>query len=261
MSTSSTDNKTVSSVVLAGAPAEEELRAKYSIENRAEIPLCGKKMIQYVLDALRASPHVGNICVVGDIQGEGVDKTIPSAGSLIDNLIGGVAACDAGDGMVLVVTSDIPMVTSEAIEDFLARCRETEAEFYYSIISKEANEQRFPGMARTYVKLAEGTFTGGNIMLVSSRLIANNGELIRELLAARKSPLKLAGIIGMRFLVRALIAQTVWPGALKLAFAEETVGRVVKGRVKAVPTPFAEIGADVDKMEHIEFAEKALGAL
>ncbi len=248
----------VPAVVLAGAPAEQELRDKYSIENRAEVPLCGRKMIQYVLDALHGSPHVGNISVVGDIQCEGVSKTIPPAGSLIDNLIAGVKACESEDGHVLIVTSDIPMVTSDAIEDFLARCRETDDEFYYAVISKDVNEAKYPGMARTYIKLAEGTFTGGNIMLVSSRLIAENGDLIRELLAARKSPVKMSGIIGMQFLFRALVAQTVWRGALPIAFAEKTVGRIVKARLRAVQTQYAEIGADVDKPEHVEFAEKAL---
>lgn len=248
----------IPAVVLAGAPAEQDFRAKYSISHRAEIPLGGKMMIQYVLDALRGSSHVGSICVVGDIQCEGADKIIPSAGSLIDNLIAGVNECSGDDGLVLVVTSDIPMLTSEAVEDFIARCGESEADFYYSIISKEVNDQQFPGMKRTYAKTADGIFTGGNIMLVRSRVIAENGGIIRELLAARKSPIKLAGIIGMGFLVRALLAQTVWPGALKIAFVEETVGRIMKGRMKGVPTPYAEIGADVDKLEHVEFAEAAL---
>lgn len=248
----------VQAVVLAGAPAEQDLKDKYSVDNRAEVPINGKKMIQYVLDALHGSPHVGNIRVVGDLSCEGVAQVVPSAGTLIDNLIAGVKACDAGDGHVLIVTSDIPMVTSEAIEDFLARCRETDDEFYYAVISKEVNEAKYPGMERTYIKLAEGVFTGGNIILVSSRLITENGDLIRELLAARKSPVKMSGIIGMRFLFRAVIAQTIWPGALPLAFAEQTVGRIAKARVKAIRTSYAEIGADVDKMEHMEFAERAL---
>lgn len=249
----------VPAVVLAGAPAEQELKDKYSIENRAEVPLRGKRMIDYVLDALHGSPHVGDICIVGNIPCEGVAKTVPPAGSIIDNLIAGVKACGGG-GHVLVVTSDIPMVTSEAIEDFLTRCRETDDEFYYAVISKDVNDAKYPGMARTYVKLAEGTFTGGNIMLVSSRLVAENGDLIRDLLAARKEPVKMSRIIGMSFLFRALIAQTVWRGALPISFAEKTVGRIVKARLRAVQTPYAEIGADVDKPEHVEFAENALSS-
>jgi GTP:adenosylcobinamide-phosphate guanylyltransferase len=248
----------IPAVVLAGAPAEPELKERYSIENRAEVPIAGKQMIRYVLDALVASPHVGGICVVGDIQCEGVDRIVPSAGGLVENLIAGVKACGEGEQRVLVVTSDIPMLTSEAVEDFIARCAETDADFYYSIIRKETAEKRFPGMKRTYARLAEGTFTGGNIFLVSRGCILENADLIREVMAARKSVPRLARIIGLGFLVRALIAQVIWAKALNLPGGERTVGRVFRMRIKAVETPYAEIGADVDKPEHIEFAERAM---
>ena len=247
----------IPAVVLAGAPVEPGMKAKHSVEYRAEVPIAGKAMAQYVIDALRDSPHVGYISVIGDIRCEGADRIVPSAGSLVENLVAGVKSVEA-ESRVLVVTSDIPMVTSEAIEDFIARCADTDADFCYSIISKETNEKRFPGMKRTYARLAEGIFTGGNIVLVSRKLIIENADLIRELMAARKSVIRLARIIGMRFLVRAAIAQTLCAKALTLRFAEETVGRVLKAKLKAVETPYAEIGADVDKPEHIELAEAAL---
>jgi GTP:adenosylcobinamide-phosphate guanylyltransferase len=248
----------IPAVVLAGAPADAEMAEKYSIRSRADLPLAGKKMIQHVMDALAASPHVGDVCVVGDIQCGGASRIIPPAGDLVENLIAGVKALGEEAERVLVVTSDIPMLTSEAVEDFIARCAETEADFHYAIISKETAEKRFPGMKRTYAKLAEGTFTGGNIFLVSRGCILENAEPIRELMAARKSVLRLARIIGIRFLVRALVAQVLCPCALNLRGAEKTVGRVFRMRVKAVETPYAEIGADVDKLEHVDFAEKAL---
>jgi len=250
----------IPAVVLAGAPADAEMAEKYSIRNRADLPLAGKKMIQHVMDALAASPHVGDVCVVGDIQCEGASWIVPPAGDLVENLIAGVKALGEEAERALVVTSDIPMLTSEAVEDFIARCAETDADFSYAIISKEAAEKRFPGMKRTYAKLAEGTFTGGNIFLVSRECILENAARISELMAARKSVLRLARIIGFGFLVRALVAQVFWSGAMNLRSAEKTVGRVFKMKVKAVQTPYAEIGADVDKLEHVEFAENALKA-
>jgi GTP:adenosylcobinamide-phosphate guanylyltransferase len=248
----------IPAVVLAGAPAEPEMKERYSVENRAEVPIAGKKMIRHVLDALADSPHVGSIRVIGDIHCEGVAQVVPSAGGLVENLIAGVEASGEGEGRVLVVTSDIPMLTSEAVEDFIARCAETDADFCYSIIRKETAEKRFPGMKRTYARLAEGVFTGGNAVLVSRRLIAENADVIREIMAARKSVPRLARIIGLRFLVRALIAQVIWAKAINLPGLEKTLGRILRAKVKAVETPYAEIGADVDKPEHIEFAEQAM---
>ena len=252
-----TDRKELPAVVLAGAPAEPEMAAKYAITNRAEIPFAGKTMLRHVVDALNASSYVGEIGVVGNTVCEGVIRVIPPAGTIMDNLIAGTEAYSSA-GHVLIVTSDIPLVTPEAIDDFIERCGDLSADFYYPVVSKVDSEAKFPGMPRTYAKLAEGTFTGGNIMVVRAQFIAENGGLIREILNARKSVSKLARLIGFGTLVRALIAQTMWPGALNICALENTVGRILNGKVKAVQTPYAEISADVDKLEHIEAIEKML---
>jgi len=145
-------------VVLAGGLADPETQAKYSIEYRAEMPIAGKKMVQYVIDALDKASHVGDICVVGNTKCEGVNRIIPAGGSMIDNLIAGINAY-GNTGAVLVATADIPLLTPEAVDDFIERCVEHEADFYYPIISRELSEKRFPGMRRTYARIAEGTNT------------------------------------------------------------------------------------------------------
>lgn len=245
-------------VVLAGAEAEPELAARYSVSCRAEVPVGGKTMIARVLDALDRASHVGSICVVGDVRCEGASQVIPSAGSLMENLIAGMKAC-ASDGHVLVATSDIPMVTSEAIDDFIERCGSLDADFYYPIISREDSKRQFPGMRRTYARMAEGIFTGGNIMAMSSRFLIDNAELIREALAARKSVVRLARLIGLPVLLRVAIAQAVWAKATSLSHLENTLGRILNAKVKAVQTPYAEIGADVDDLAQLKAAEKLLG--
>jgi molybdopterin-guanine dinucleotide biosynthesis protein A len=247
-------------VILAGGAADPDMAEKYSVENRAAVPIAGKMMIQYIADALSASRYVTDVHVVGNIKCEGASVIVPPTGSLIENLIAGVKSCsgDSPDRLVLVATSDIPLITSAAVDDLIERCNEPGTDFFYPVITKEANEKRFPGMKRTYARLAEGTFTGGNIMVMRSGFVMQNADLIRNIFDARKSVIKLAGLIGFPTLMRAVIAQTVWPGAAGLPVLEKTVGRMLNARIKAVQTPYPEIGADVDKMEHIAFAEAAL---
>lgn len=241
----------ISAVILAGAPADAEMQAKHSIRNRAEIPIAGKPMIRYVVDALKGSRDVGNVRLIGDIQCEGADKVIPSAGSMIANLVAGVEASEGAH--VLISTSDIPMLTAEAVDDFIRRCGDLSADLYYAIIPKEECEKRFPGMRRTYVRLAEGTFTGGNMVIISSEFVRKNSEYLRQVFAVRKKPLKLAGLIGVGTLVRAIIAQKVWAGAINLPLLERTAGRALKADLKAVQTPYAEIGSDVDDIGQMEY--------
>lgn len=247
-------------VVLAGGEADPDMVAKYAIRNRAALPLAGKQMIEYVVDALTGSPAVTEVHVVGNIECKGATKIIPPAATLIENLIEGIKSCSADDPnqLVLVATSDIPLITSEAINDLAERCTDTDIDFFYPIITKESNEKRFPGMKRTYARLAEGTFTGGNVMVMRSGFVIQNADTIRSVFDARKSVARLAGLIGLPILLRAVVAQTVWAGAINIPSIERTIGRMLHAKVKAVTTPFAEIGADVDKVEHVAFAETAL---
>lgn len=247
-------------LVLAGAPADAEMAGKYAVKNRAEVPIAGKPMIQHVLDALKASSHVMNTCVIGDISCSGAGRIIPTAGKMMDNLLAGMRACgDEGTkGLVLVVTSDIPLITSEAIDYFIAACAREDADFYYPVISKESSEARFPGVKRTYAKLAEGTFTGGNIMAMGSRFVIENEDVLRGAMAARKSVPRLAGLIGVGTLIRAIIAQTVYPKALSIRDLEAAAGRVLHARLKAIQVPYPEIGADVDTIEQLESMERLI---
>jgi hypothetical protein len=248
----------IPALVLAGAPADPDMEAMYAIKYRAELPVAGKAMVRYVIEALNASARVGDVCLVGNNEYDGVSKTVRPAGSIMDNLLAGMKAC--GGGSVLVVTSDIPLVTAEAMDDFVERCGDRDADFYYPIVSRADCERRFPGMRRTYVRMAEDTFTGGNIMIIRSEFLIGNAGIIGEALNARKSPMRLASMIGSRVLVRALIAQCVWPGAIDLALLEKTASRILKGRLQAVRTPYPEIGADVDRGEHLAAIEQILVA-
>lgn len=252
-----TEKKRLPAVILAGAPASEELKEAYGVEWRALAPVCGAPMLCYIIDALKASGRAQSISVVSGFPCEGVDKTIPSANSMLENLVNGVGNT-AESGHVLIATSDIPLITPEAIADFTDRCGNLDADFYYPIVPKEQNLSKFPKLKRTYARLAEGTFTGGNIMIVDAKFIKENAQRIKEALDARKSVSRLAKIIGAGVLIRAILAQTIWPGALKLSMLEKAAGRVLGARLRAVETPYAEIGADADTVGQIALAEEIL---
>jgi len=250
-------NGSLPAIVLAGAPAEPDMAEMHGIVNRADLPIAGRTMIQRIVDALIASANVGEIVVIGDAACSGDLKRIESRGSLIDNLIAGAETC-AEAARMLVCTSDIPAATAETIDDFVGRCADYDADFFYPIVTKEDSERRFPGVKRTYAKMAEGTFTGGNIMLFSRRFILENGDTIRSVAQNRKSILGLARLLGIGVLLRVVLAQAVWPGAITLADLEKVAGRILGAQIKAVTTPMAEIAADVDNLEQAADIERCM---
>ena len=66
---------------------------------------------------------------------------------MFDNLRLGIDSLQS-DAKVLIVTSDIPLIAPEAIQDFIRRCDAVEADVYYPITTKEVNERKYPGVHR-----------------------------------------------------------------------------------------------------------------
>lgn len=230
-------------VLLAGAPAGPELSPAAPKMSRAMIPLGDKTMLQWVVDALRGANSIGRIIAVGDVAADGLDLVIEPGDNLIVNIRHGIKAASSG-GVVLVVCSDIPMLSSEAVEDFLCRAP-ADVELAYPIIRKE-DCAKHPELKRTYLKTGDGEFTGGNMMLLSSEFVDRNYSAIQRAYEARKRPIQLACMIGLGVLVRLLVAR-IFPGALRIFMLEKAAAKMLGGKVAAVVSAYPEIGEDVDK--------------
>lgn len=259
----------VAALVMAGARNDGPLQEVSDAPYEALIDIGGKPMIAYVLDVLRAAPSVGRIAVVGPAQ---LQEAVPMsdallvepAGSLLDNLERGVRALrEAGcNGHLLVATSDIPLVTVEAIETFLDLCRRRSAaapggsarfDAYYPMVSREVCDARFPGVQRTYVGLKEGQFTGGNVVLVDPSIVLERRALFEQVVALRKDPVGMARLLGLGFIVKFLMRRLT-AGDIERIVREKIgiVGAVIQ-------VPHAEVGFDVDKPSDLDIARAELG--
>jgi len=244
-------------VVLAGAPADEELKERYNVSWRAEAPLAGRRMADRVLDALRDSGCVRRRVVVGAFDSD-AEVTVQPGTSFLENLIRGLEAAGEDGDVVLVASSDIPMITGEAVRRLVERGLALQADFVYPVVRREDCEKSFPGLRRTYLRLREGTFTGGNAVLISRSFALKSRDRIEEIYRARKRPFRLAAMIGLSTLLRALIAQKVWPGALDIPAVERAAGRAIGGTLRALICPDAAVGEDLDRLEDILVAERLM---
>ena len=119
--------------------------------------------------------------------------------------------------------------------------------------------RKYPEMKRTAVRLAEGRFTLGNMMLVNPQFLQTKQEAIAAAYDARKSPVQVARLLGPGLLARLLGAQLVAPGLLSVAALEAAVSRALGGKAAGVCSSYAEIGTDVDKPEDVAIARRILG--
>jgi GTP:adenosylcobinamide-phosphate guanylyltransferase len=244
-------------IILAGGLNSGSLRQVSSAQYEAEIEIAGRPMLDYVILALKNVKAINRIIVVGSpsILSEDIKKSIniiASPGdSLIDSLTNGLNHLNTGEP-VLVLTSDIPLITKEAVEDFLGRCNERKGDVYYSFVSKERNEEKYPGVQRTYVKLREGTFTGGNLVLLAPKIIKDNRDLLLKAATLRKKPIQLGKLLGWRCLFYLLI------GKLTINAIEKRVLRTFNINAVGVISPYPEVGIDVDKPSDLRLAKKVL---
>lgn len=245
----------VDAVVLAGRRNLGALRAVSDVEWEALVPIAGRPMAQWVIDALRASGLCERIVVVGppalwDALRED-DAVVEPSEDLIENVRRGAHAL-SGDHPILVCTSDIPMLTPQAVQTFLAASEKIPAEFHYPVIEREDVEKQFPGNRRTYVRLRDGTFTGGNFLLLHPGAARRAIGVAEGLVALRKKPWRLGLMVGIGFVVRLLLGQAT------VGEAERRFSRLLGVKGRAVRLPYPEVGVDVDHPGDVPYCEREI---
>jgi GTP:adenosylcobinamide-phosphate guanylyltransferase len=244
-------------LILGGAPNSGPLRKISSAEYEAGIYIAGRPMIDYVISALRNVPVISRIIVVCDesVLSETLRRQVTSiikpGKTLLDSLNNGLKTMEPREP-VLVLTADIPLISKEALEDFLLRCMSKEADVYYSFVSKEVNEEKYPGVKRTYVKLHEGVFTGGNVVLLSPQVIRDHTDILNKAVLLRKKTLQLCLLLGWKYLFYLLV------GRLTIHHIEEQVAGILKIKAVGVISAFPEVGIDVDKPSDFHLVSKVL---
>ncbi|MGI6092005.1 MAG: NTP transferase domain-containing protein [Veillonellaceae bacterium] len=246
-------------IILAGGENSKHLSQFSPQPYEAMIEIAGKPMVSFVAKALAASQHVEKIFVVGPVKElsrcDFPSNTImiESGQTIIETIKLGMNAL-GHQRKVLVATADIPLLTAEAINDFLVQCNKVEADLYYPIVRREVNNKCYPGNKRTYVRLKEGTYTGGNIFLVNPAIVPQCVTVAERIIDNRKNPFKLACILGWKFVIQFVI------GTLSLPKVEQRVSELLGIRGAVVHSQYPELGIDVDKPSDLELVKSTFSA-
>ncbi|MBI3962150.1 MAG: nucleotidyltransferase family protein [Deinococcus sp.] len=241
-------------LVLGGGNPADPLLQHYGVPAKGLVPLAGRPMASYVLAALKHSGAVGEVFYLGPVADAfqplvSACLPVPERGTPLDTLLAGLKAVS---GPCLVCTADVPFLTAAAVRDFVERL--PQAAIVYAIVRRETCEGQFPGARRTYVRLRDGTFTGGNLFAIEPEPVLAHLPLIRRVVEARKSPLAIARIAGWD-LVFGLVL-----GWLELAALERRASQILGVTARALESPYAEVGMDVDDLAGAQAAERRLSA-
>jgi molybdopterin-guanine dinucleotide biosynthesis protein A len=242
-------------VIAGGIPQPEESLYPHTRGNpKALLDIAGKPMVQWVLDALGQAQSVDRVVVIGLTDKTGLTcrkpvQYIGSEGKMLANIQAGttkVKELNPKAEYVLFATSDIPSLTGPMVDWAVNTAMQSKHDIYYSVIPRQVMEERFPTSRRTFVQLKDLEACGGDLHIARAAIVGEHSEFWERLIEARKNPAAQARLLGFDIIFRFLTRQLT---------AEDVIRRVaqrlgLKGR--ALMSPFAEIGMDVDKPHQLE---------
>jgi GTP:adenosylcobinamide-phosphate guanylyltransferase len=242
-------------VIAGGIPKPGDPLYEYTLgQPKALLDIAGKPMVQWVLDALGGAETIDQVVLIGLSEEDELEYSkrityVPNQGGMLQNVRAGiekVLELNPQAQHVLGVSSDIPAIKAEMVDWMVNENLGTDLDLYYTVIPRQVMEERFPNSKRSYTRLKDAEVCGGDMNMIRATTVKTNDELWDRIVAARKSVFKQAALLGYGNLFLLLSRQLTIEGAVKRV----TKRMEITGR--AVFSPYAELGMDVDKPHQLE---------
>ena len=239
-------------VVLASGGLDPLARAA-GVATKSLVPFGERSLLGWVVDALAVSQRVDRVVIVGPEPAQHAEPppqphtrvtAIRGGHRLADSLALGLgAAATTAPDRVLVITADLPWVTGSIVDGYIESA--PLADLVYPIVRREAMEERFPAHRRTYARMADGHFTGGNAVLLGPSIVPRLLPFVDRAYRGRKNPLALARFVGWN------VAGRMLAGRLTVAGAEARVRRLLHVDARVMPDADPALAADIDHPDHL----------
>ncbi len=249
--------RTYNLIVLAGGE-KGPLSDETGYFNKAMLPIYGKPMLEWVIDAFEGSGLIENIVVVGDKSLKELDcinrvrKRVFGGINVIHSLVNAVAYIKtriyhqkSNHGGYLISFCDAVFLTSEIVKKTLESMNEDQSDIILHYIEKSTFEAAGIPTKRTYLPVGNQLFTGSTIYYVRKFSLVT--KILPDLVAARK----------IRKDPRGLLKHFKCDGKT-ISEIEKTLSQKLKCKIGIKVSPFSEMGLDVDKLSDLELAQKLL---
>lgn len=251
-------------VLAAGRGPDDPMARAYGVTHKCVLDVAGVPMILRVLKALADAPSVGRIVisiedpdVVTSAPGfkELAERTSIETVQSADRASSSVAhalSSDRLDYPVLVTTADHALLTPDMVETFCVESTASKADVTAGLASADTILGAYPGSARTFLKFADGRYSGCNLFTFNTEAAMKAITFWQRVERDRKKPWRLIRAFG------------IWPLVLYLAGAAGLERAFALGSkrlgiaAKPVVMPMAEAAIDVDKPEDLVLVELIL---
>lgn len=255
----------LTALVLAGTrPGGDPLAAYAGVSHKALIEIGGLTMIERVVAALAATPQIARIVIAIDrddlvAQLDGLRapacmkpvETMPTAAGPSASV---AAALEKLGTPLLVTTADHALLRTEWIQEFIAATPAT-LDLAVAMASQAAVLAAVPETQRTYLRFADGAWSGCNLFLLQYPGAAGVIALWQQLEAERKHPLRMLRRLGLGLALRYRL------GWLRIDQALARLGRLAgHAQVGIVALRDGRAAIDVDKPADLDLVRKLVAA-
>lgn len=256
----------------------QELDPDNRIGVKALLPFLGRRVIDWQLDALAASPYVGDIYLVGlgedDAAFDLPVQFVPVArtADFPDKLVAGLAFLEARGELpaqIVISTSDTPAITTKSINTFLTQLtRYPGYDFVLGVVPEALAEATFPRSGRAVGRFRDEQVFPGELYALSPRAVRQGYELIGEINRRRRQIDRRAAVIQLWPMIRLMARRLrTWLflakyllGLASLADAERAFSVAYDCRTKAIVVPNVDFGMDMDLPEDYARLEAYMAA-
>ncbi|WP_397423186.1 NTP transferase domain-containing protein [Phenylobacterium sp.] len=242
-------------LVLAGSRSGTDPVAAYAgVSHKALIVLGGETLLARVVAALRAA-GAGRIAVISSHSDVRIEMARLGVEAL-DEAAGPSLSVAAGAGQLgtplLVTTADHALLDAVWVRQFLADVPDG-IDVAALVAARQTVEAAAPETRRTWLKLADGHWSGCNLFYLANDRALRIVDFWRKVEAERKRPWRMAQILGAGMLLRYL------SGRLGLGDAATRLGEMAGVSAAIVQTPYGLASVDVDKAADLDLVRRIVG--
>ncbi|MDA5193641.1 nucleotidyltransferase family protein [Govanella unica] len=229
---------------------------------KAIVPLAGRPMIAWVLDALKDSDYAGPIYISAADPAalrdhvpslDTVRSIEPSIGSICHSIQKLLADTDLKPPFFLT-TADHPLLTPALIDHFLAAAEQQQVDFALGIVPETLFRKAYPTAKRTFIQCRGEGFKSCNMFAFLTPNSLRILDFWANLEQDRKHPLKLARAFGLGNMIRYLLRLDTTDGLISRA------GKMLGVTAAAIRMPVPEAAIDVDSIPDLIQVEAILTA-
>lgn len=248
----------ITAVLLAGSrPGSDPLAAAFGTDLKALVPVGGKPMVRWPVEALLASNRFSEIRVLAQ-EPERIGEALPANPKLrIEKSAASIAATleqlcfdNSIQWPLFVTTADHVLLDAGMINEF---CDLGEvADIAIAVVERDNLMKRLPKSQRTWVHFRSGAYSGANMFLLSGKRVLPALELWRSVEQDRKKGWALLLAFGPLNLLGALLRLRTIHQTL------DSIGRRIGATVEAVDLSDPLAAVDVDKLSDHDLVEELL---